>query len=104
MRRMVVEPALKVALAVRVALTMDGLDGDVAQLAAEAAPGGNPIANVPALLLNDRLAALCGGGGAPADRTGACRAREDDGRGSAHAARHGRRRERPARLVCAVSV
>ena len=46
---MVVEPALKVALAVRVALTMDGLDGDVAQLAAEAAPGGNPIANVPAL-------------------------------------------------------
>ena len=46
---MVLEPALKVALAVRVALTMDGLDGDVAQLAAEAAPGGNPIANMPAL-------------------------------------------------------
>jgi phosphatidylserine synthase len=47
---MVVEPAMKVALAVRVALTMDGLDGDVAQLAAEAAPGGNPIANMPALV------------------------------------------------------
>ena len=46
---MVLEPALKVALAVRVALTMDGLDGDVAQLAAETAPGGNPIANMPAL-------------------------------------------------------
>ena len=46
---MVVEPALKVALAMRVALTMDGLDEDVAQLAAEAAPRENPIANVPAL-------------------------------------------------------
>ena len=44
-------------------------------------------------LLNDRLAALCGNGGAPADRTGAYRAREDDRRGSAHAARHARRRE-----------
>ena len=47
---MVVEPALKVALAMRVALTMDGLDEDVAQLAAEAAPSENPIANVPALV------------------------------------------------------
>ena len=47
-------------------------------------------------LLHDRLAALCGGGDPPADRTGASRGREDDRRGSAHASMHGRRRENPA--------
>ena len=56
---MITELALKVALAVRVALTMNGLDEDVAQLAAEAAPGGNPIANMPALSATPHKAA-CG--------------------------------------------